>query len=47
VASGSGKADAVALAHSGADREQVPSAGPRGRQRTIWLIDRDAAAKLS
>jgi len=46
VASGSGKADAVALAHSGASREQVPSAGPRGRDRTLWLLDRDAAALL-
>jgi 6-phosphogluconolactonase len=46
VASGTGKADAVALAFSGADREHVPSAGARGRQRTLWLLDSDAAAKL-
>jgi 6-phosphogluconolactonase len=46
VAAGSGKAEAVALAHSGASREQVPSAGPKGRQRTLWLIDRAAAALL-
>ena len=46
VASGDGKADAVALAHSGADRSKVPSAGPRGRNHTLWLVDRDAAAKL-
>ena len=46
VAAGSGKADAVAAAHSGAPREQVPSAGPKGRQRTLWLIDQAAAAKL-
>jgi 6-phosphogluconolactonase len=46
IASGAGKADAVALAHSGAGRVQVPSAGPRGRQRTLWLVDQDAAAKL-
>ncbi|MDQ2836021.1 MAG: 6-phosphogluconolactonase [Actinomycetota bacterium] len=46
VASGSGKAEAVALAHSGAGRVQVPSAGPKGRFRTLWLLDRDAAAKL-
>ena len=46
VASGEGKADAVALAHSGADRSKVPSAGPRGRNHTLWLVDRDAAAKL-
>lgn len=46
VASGKSKADAVARALSGAKREQVPSAGPRGRQRTLWLVDRDAAAQL-
>jgi 6-phosphogluconolactonase len=46
VASGSSKADAVAGALAGADRVQVPSAGARGRLRTLWLLDRDAAAKL-
>ncbi len=46
VAAGAGKADAVAAAHSGASREQVPSAGPKGRQRTLWLIDQAAAAEL-
>jgi 6-phosphogluconolactonase len=46
VVSGAGKARAVALALSGAGRVQVPSAGPRGRFRTLWLVDRDAAAGL-
>lgn len=46
VASGTGKAEAVALAHSGTGRVQVPSAGPKGRLRTLWLLDRDAASKL-
>jgi 6-phosphogluconolactonase len=46
VTSGDGKANAVALALSGAGRIQVPAAGPRGRHRTLWLVDRDAAAKL-
>jgi 6-phosphogluconolactonase len=46
VASGAGKAEAVARALSGADRVEVPSAGPRGRHRTLWLIDEDAAAEL-
>ncbi len=46
VASGAGKAEAVALALSGAGRVQVPSAGPRGRLRTLWLVDREAAARL-
>jgi 6-phosphogluconolactonase len=46
VASGSGKAEAVAKAVGGAPREEVPSAGPRGRDRTLWLVDRDAATQL-
>jgi 6-phosphogluconolactonase len=46
IAAGAGKADAVALAHSGAGRVEVPSAGPRGHSRTMWLIDRAAAAGL-
>lgn len=46
VASGDGKAEAVAMAWSGAGRVQVPSAGPRGHRRTLWLVDRDAAARL-
>jgi 6-phosphogluconolactonase len=46
VAAGSGKADAAALALGGAGRVQVPAAGARGRHRTVWLLDRDAAAKL-
>lgn len=45
VASGTGKADAVAAALHGADREHVPSAGARGRERTVWLLDAEAAAK--
>jgi 6-phosphogluconolactonase len=46
IASGQGKADAVAQALSGADPIHVPSAGPRGRRRTLWLLDQDAAAEL-
>lgn len=46
IASGDGKSRAVALALGGAGRVQVPAAGPRGRYRTLWLIDRAAAAKL-
>ncbi|HEX3335363.1 MAG TPA: 6-phosphogluconolactonase [Jatrophihabitans sp.] len=46
IAAGDGKADAVARAVGGAPREEVPSAGPRGRIRTLWLIDQDAASKL-
>jgi 6-phosphogluconolactonase len=46
IASGSGKAHAVAMALGGAGRVQVPSAGARGRHRTLWLVDADAASKL-
>jgi 6-phosphogluconolactonase len=46
IASGTGKADAVARALGGAPRIQVPSAGAQGRERTLWLIDKDAAVEL-
>ena len=48
VASGSGKADAAARALApDADRTHVPSAGAEGRVRTLWLLDRAAAADLN
>ena len=40
IASGDGKAEAVARAVEGDDRVAVPSSGPRGRERTFWLLDR-------
>lgn len=46
VASGTGKAEAVARALGGNDPVQVPASAPRGRVRTLWLVDQDAAAKL-
>jgi len=46
IASGAGKADAVSEALGGADRVKIPSAGALGHDRTIWLLDRDAAADL-
>jgi 6-phosphogluconolactonase len=46
VVSGDDKAGAVRLALSGAGEVQVPAAGARGRQRTLWLLDRAAAAQL-
>jgi 6-phosphogluconolactonase len=46
IASGSGKADAVTRALGGADPVHVPSAGAQGRNRTLWLLDQDAAANL-
>ncbi|OXM64961.1 6-phosphogluconolactonase [Amycolatopsis thermalba] len=47
MTTGEAKADAVALALSGAGEVQVPVAGARGQRRTLWLLDRAAAGKLS
>jgi 6-phosphogluconolactonase len=46
VVAGDDKASAVRLALSGAGVVQVPAAGPRGIQRTIWFLDRAAASQL-
>jgi 6-phosphogluconolactonase len=46
VVAGADKADAVGLALSGAGPVQVPAAGPSGRRRTLWLLDRAAAARV-
>ncbi|MPZ63131.1 MAG: 6-phosphogluconolactonase [Propionibacteriales bacterium] len=46
VVSGEDKARAVRMALSGAGMMQVPAAAARGRQRTLWLLDRDAAAEV-
>lgn len=43
---GADKADAVRLALSGAGPLQIPAAGAHGRERTLWLLDREAAAEL-
>jgi 6-phosphogluconolactonase len=46
VVAGDDKASAVRLALSGAGVVQIPAAGPRGIQRTIWFLDRAAASQL-
>ncbi len=46
VVSGEAKADAVAAAVGGADPVDIPAAGARGREKTVWLLDTAAAAKL-
>lgn len=47
LAAGEGKARAVRMALTGeAGAFQVPAAGVRGRQSTLYLIDRDAASQL-
>ncbi len=43
---GAEKAGAVALALGGAGAVQIPAAGAHGRSRTLWLLDRAAAAQL-
>jgi 6-phosphogluconolactonase len=34
------------MALSGTGEHQVPAAGARGRERTLWLLDRGAASHL-
>jgi 6-phosphogluconolactonase len=46
IASGQQKAGAVRLALAGAGPVQVPAAGARGRQQTLFLLDRAAAARV-
>lgn len=46
VVAGEEKATAVTMALSGAGVMQVPAAGARGRDRTLWLLDRAAAGRL-
>ena len=46
VVSGAGKAEAVAAAVGGADPDDWPSAGARGTEATVWLLDDAAAADL-
>ena len=45
IAAGANKADAVALARAGADPADLPVAGARGTQRTLWLLDQAAAER--
>ncbi|MFF8385321.1 6-phosphogluconolactonase [Streptomyces kanasensis] len=46
LAAGEDKAQAAAIALSGAGELQAPAAGARGRSRTLWLLDAAAAARL-
>lgn len=47
LASGAEKADAVAQALSGVSEVELPAAGARGTDRTLFLLDKAAASKLS
>ncbi|ORA38546.1 6-phosphogluconolactonase [Mycobacterium aquaticum] len=46
VVAGAEKAEAVAAAVGGAAPVDVPAAGAIGRERTVWLLDEQAASKL-
>ena len=46
MVSGSDKAAAAKMALLGAGPVQVPAGGVAGVERTLWLMDTDAAAQL-
>ena len=46
VLAGSDKASALGLALAGASRDEVPAAGIKGRYRTVFFVDDDAAAQV-
>jgi len=46
LASGDGKAEAVAAAQREGDRHEIPARGVRGEDETVWHLDREAAARL-
>ena len=46
ITSGAAKAAVVSLALGGAGEVEVPAAGARGRQRTLWLLDEAAASRV-
>ena len=46
LASGAEKAEAVAQAVTGTSEDELPAAGARGTERTLFLLDEAAAARL-
>lgn len=46
VLAGADKAGALGLALAGADIADVPAAGVEGRKRTVFFVDREAAAEV-
>lgn len=46
VLAGSEKASALGLALAGASRDEVPVAGIKGRRRTVFFVDSEAAAEV-
>ena len=47
MVTGRDKASAVGMSLTGAGPVQLPAAGVRGVSRTLWLLDRAAAAEVS
>ncbi|KJE23620.1 6-phosphogluconolactonase [Frankia torreyi] len=47
IVAGEEKAGAVAASFSGAGPIDVPATGAVGRERTLWLVDRAAASRLT
>jgi 6-phosphogluconolactonase len=47
IATGTEKAGAVGMALTGAGPVQLPAAGVRGVERTLWMLDRAAAGEIS
>lgn len=46
LVTGDAKAEAVAAAVGGAEADEIPAAGARGTEGTVWFLDRGAAANL-
>lgn len=46
VLAGADKASALGLALAGASYNEVPVAGAKGRKRTVFFVDKDAAAEV-
>jgi 6-phosphogluconolactonase len=47
LVAGRDKATAVARGVAGDDVQRTPAAGVHGRDRTVWLVDADAASELA
>ncbi|NYG57758.1 6-phosphogluconolactonase [Nocardioides daedukensis] len=46
IASGAGKADAVAAAHADGSVTEIPARGVTGQNETVWWLDRQAGSAL-
>ena len=46
LASGEGKAEAIARALGGAERHEIPATGVSGLEETIWFLDRSSSSAL-